>query len=378
MKKLTYLLLFLSHFCFAQETINGSIMHDALERTFILYVPEIYDEAVAVPLVFNFHGYTSDAEEQMNYGDFRTIADTAGFILVHPMGTLDEDGQPYWNADWGGAADDIGFTEALIDSLSMDYNINPERIYSTGMSNGGFMSYTLACYLSDRFAAVASVTGTMVNGQPANCDIDAPLPILEIHGTADFIVPYNGNGSWMLPVEDVLDFWIGINDCSAEPIVTDLPDTDPNDGSTVTHMIWPDGTWGADIEHYKVNGGGHTWPGAESPFGFTNQDINASEIIWQFFAKYDKGGLISDVVTPTINNINIFPNPASSSVTITSDKPQSEKLVITDVTGKNIFEKNWNTKLQIDLSDVQAGVYFLYRYGNDESFISTDKIIVTK
>jgi polyhydroxybutyrate depolymerase len=90
----------------------------------------------------------------MFYGDFRTIADTAGFLLVHPLGTLDPTGTTYWNSGWGGTVDDIGFTGALIDSIAEAYSVNLDRVYSTGMSNGGFMSYTLACSLSDRIAAI--------------------------------------------------------------------------------------------------------------------------------------------------------------------------------------------------------------------------------
>ncbi|MBL4624255.1 MAG: hypothetical protein JKY42_03830, partial [Flavobacteriales bacterium] len=134
---------------FAQQTIIDTISHDGIERTFTLYVPAIYSPGNSTPLVINFHGYTSNMASQMSYGDFRDIADTAGFIIVHPMGTLDGSGQTYWNSGWGGTVDDIGFTAALIDSISIAYTINQDRVYSTGTSNGGFMSYTLACSLSN-------------------------------------------------------------------------------------------------------------------------------------------------------------------------------------------------------------------------------------
>jgi len=144
-------------------TINGSIEHNGMDRSYILYVPESYDGTKAVPLVLNFHGYTSNAKDQMNYGDFRPLADKEGFIVVHPQGTL-LDGKTHWNVGgWTLASkvDDVAFTEALLDHLSSEYKIDAKRVYSTGMSNGGYMSFLLACQLSNRIAAVASVTGSM-------------------------------------------------------------------------------------------------------------------------------------------------------------------------------------------------------------------------
>ncbi|MEL6972721.1 MAG: PHB depolymerase family esterase, partial [Bacteroidota bacterium] len=147
---------------YGQQIINSSIQFDDLERTYLLYVPPSYTGDESVPLVLNFHGYTSNSGEQFFYSDFRAVADLNNFLVVHPQGTQDSEGNTHWNVGWGGSTvDDVGFTAALIDSLAAEYNINPERIYSTGMSNGGFMSYQLACELSDRIAAIASVTGTM-------------------------------------------------------------------------------------------------------------------------------------------------------------------------------------------------------------------------
>ena len=128
MKILLSLIFFLTtFFSFAQQTINGSITHGGVQRTYILYVPASYSAVTAAPLVFNFHGYTSNASAQIFYGEFRPIADTAGFLLVVPQGTIDGQGNTYWNSGWLGATDDVGFTEALIDSLSASYNINQEN-----------------------------------------------------------------------------------------------------------------------------------------------------------------------------------------------------------------------------------------------------------
>ena len=110
---------------YAQQTINGSLVHNGLTRTYILYIPASYSAANSAPLVFNFHGYTSNATEQMWYGDFRTIADTAGFIIVHPEGTLNNSGVTHWNVGCGGSTvNDINFTSTLIDSIASEYSSN--------------------------------------------------------------------------------------------------------------------------------------------------------------------------------------------------------------------------------------------------------------
>lgn len=296
MKKLLAFLICLPLFTFGQQTINASITHGGLQRDYILYVPASYSAATSVPLVFNFHGYTSNANQQMWYGDFRPIADTEGFIIVHPEGTLDNSGTSHWNVGWGGSTvDDIGFTESLIDNLSASYNIDNNRIYSTGMSNGGFMSYQLACELSDRIAAIASVTGSMSTNWFNSCSPNHQMPIMEIHGTADGNVPY-------ATIPSIMDFWTNFNNCNNTPIITNVPDINTNDGCTAEHQIWENGNNGSTVEHYKIIGGEHSWPGALFPNGVTNQDIDASEKIWEFFSKYDINGLISPTSISNITN----------------------------------------------------------------------------
>ena len=132
MKKLLLILFIIPFFSFSQQTIYGNITHDNILRSYILYIPDIYSSNKAAPLIFNFHGYTSNAYDQMLYGDFREIADTAGFLVVHPQGTLDFGGSTHFNVGWGGSfVDDIGFTNLLLDTISNKYNINLNRVYST-------------------------------------------------------------------------------------------------------------------------------------------------------------------------------------------------------------------------------------------------------
>ena len=266
-----------------------------------MYVPASYSPGNDLPLVLNFHVYTSNAWQQAFYSNFNTVADAEGFIIVYPDGTLDNQGTTHWNVGWGGSTvDDIGFTSALIDSISAEYSINQDRVYSTGMSNGGFMSYQLACELSDRIAAIASVTGSMNLGWFNSCNPNHPMPVMEIHGTLDPTVSYNAS-SFTESIPDILDFWANFNNCNSTPIISNVPDIITTDGCTAEHQIWENGDNGATVEHYKIIDGEHTWPGALAIAGVTNQDINASEKIWEFFNKYDINGLINSTNTSNIS-----------------------------------------------------------------------------
>lgn len=378
MKKILLILsvLYLPTLIFAQQTINGSIIHNGLQRDYILYVPENYTADNAVPLVFNFHGYTSNANEQMNYGDFRSIADTVGFIIVHPNGTVDNFGNTHWNVGWGtSTVDDIGFTEALIDSLALDYNINFERIFATGMSNGGFMSYTLACELSNKIAAIASVTGSMNVGQENTCNAEHQMPIMEFHGTADGTVPYGGNIIFA-STESVIDYWVNFNNCDLTPVFTELDDIDPDDGSTVEHYLYENGDNGADVEHFKILNGGHTWPGSLFGGAGTNNDIDASVEIWNFFHKYDINGLrIPTSVNPdheNISEIKIYPNPTNSFLNIELEMNKTLEYRLLDLTGQIILHASINNSSKLDVSKLNRGMYIL-RIGN-QSF----KILITE
>ncbi|MEO6132679.1 MAG: T9SS type A sorting domain-containing protein [Saprospiraceae bacterium] len=365
MKIVSVTLLFLS-LCFtvaAQQTFYGSITHDNLQRQYILYVPASYRPGTAAPLVFNFHGYTSNDFEQMFYGDFRPIADTAGFLVVHPQGTIDQAGNTHWNVGWGtSSVDDVGFTGALIDSLSASYSIDQERIYSTGMSNGGFFSYLLACDLSDRIAAIASVTGSMDVNEPAVCHPEHPMPVMEVHGTSDPTVPYAGNFIFS-SIPSVINFWVNFNACTTPPIITAIDDINMSDGCTAEHQVYVDGTNGAEVEHYKIIGGVHAWPGSAFGGVGTNQDINASKEIWRFFSKYDIHGLIQTTSTKAVTNTNsvsIYPNPANNEITVKFKSNRPALYILSTMSGRPVMSgiiDNRNSILHID--HLPNGMYIL-------------------
>jgi len=362
MKYTTVILLF-TGFVFsstAQQTINASITHDGIERDYILYVPEIYDGSTAAPLVLNFHGFGSSASQQMFYGDFRDIADTEGFLLAHPEGTTFI-GNQFWNVGFPGLSsniDDVGFTEALIDELATLYAIDLDRVYATGMSNGGFMSFLLACQLSEKIAAVASVTGSMTQDTFDDCNAQHPTPVLQIHGTEDDVVLYNEN-NLSLPIPDVISYWVDHNNCETTPTTTTLPDVDVSDGSTLEHSVYEDGDNGVTTEHMKVIGGGHTWPGSVLNTAGTNQDIDASMEIWLFFSRYDINGLLSTDDSEN-KQVSIYPNPTHSKINLLLNYSKEVNYELFSPLGKQLMTGTiTSSNQQIDISHLPSNIYFL-------------------
>lgn len=343
-----------------QELISGSLMHNGLERTYRIYVPAAYlSSTTDVPLVINFHGRTSTSNEQIVYGDFRPIADRENFLIVHPQGTLDDTGTTYWNAQFSpSGVDDIGFTSALITELSADYNIDQNRIYSTGMSNGGFMSYTLACELSDKIAAIASVTGSMTRDQiNRTCNPQNITPIMEIHGTEDNVVPYEGTNLGLAGIEEVLNFWREKNNCS-ETEVLEVPDSNTTDDSTVEHELNTTCSENTSIELFKVIGGGHTWPGSAIDFGVTNYDINASEEIWRFFSQYNLDGKISALKETLPVEFKMTTDHSTIQLSFTSNELKDIRIL--SMNGEILTQrKTSNLESSISIAHLPAALYLV-------------------
>jgi len=360
MKLFTLLLCLIPIFSFSQDVILDTIQHDGLDRDFILNIPTSYDGSEAMPVIFNFHGFGSNSTQQMFYGDFRSIAESEGIILVHPQGTF-LGGQAHWNV--GGftnasTIDDVGFTEAIIEYLLSNYNIDESRIYATGMSNGGYMSYLLACQLGNRFAAIASVTGSMTLETEQECNPLHPTPVLQIHGTADEVVPFNG-ASFSVSIDDVISYWVSYNNCSSPPQVIEIEDNNTNDGSTATHTIYELCDQNITTELIKVDGGGHTWPGTVFGGPGTNQDFNASQTIWEFFSKYDINGFLSSTADDaSLTSVNVYPNPTTGVINIESFSIQDFKVF--NILGNEVLSSKLNSGIQsIDLSNLDEGLYFL-------------------
>ena len=363
--KVIFILLFLSFIGFTDaQTINGSFNYDGQTRTYSYYVPTSYITGIAVPLIVNLHGLGSSGSQQAAYTNFMSIADTANFIVVHPDGTYNPSNptQRFWNfGGMGSNVDDLGFLEVLIDTLSAHYTINQNRVYSTGLSNGGYMSYYLACE-SNRFAAIASVGATMTTTMYNSCNPLYPIPVMEIHGTSDAIVAYNGSlGN--KTVEEVIDLWVNKNNCNSTPTITQVPNTNTTDEATAEHYLYPDGDNGHTVELYKVIDGGHTWPGGAIPiptFGNTCMDFSASKEIWRFFSQYSNPYVGINAEKIENNHLSIYPNPTNGKLNIKLENNSSlpYELTIYDMQGREIVSQQSNQlSLLLNLEHLQPGIY---------------------
>jgi len=269
-----------SESCYS-NTNPQTIVHDGINREYILYIPNSYDGTSAVPLMLNFHGFGGSASDYMSYADMRAEAESDTFILVYPQGSCLE-GSSHWNpcpvgGDNKSTADDIGFVESMTNEISSQYNVDMDRIYAVGYSNGGMMAYGLANYKSDLIAAVASVSGVMLD---CTGSTSHPMPVLDLHGTSDQVIPYNGSNDYR-SVQSVLDHWINFNNTTTNPTVT----SDQSGGMTIEHYVYDQGDSSVSVEHYKYIGGEHVW------FSSTFQGQNTSELVWNFVSRYDINGL---------------------------------------------------------------------------------------
>ena len=261
-----------------------TLTHDNVNRNYLVYIPDSYDSEIDYPLMFVFHGFGGIATQFINNADMRDLAESNNFIVVYPQG-LDLGGTgSHWNcsnpsADNKSDVDDIGFIENLIDQLIVDYPvIDSKRIYAAGYSNGGFMSYYLACN-SKKFAAIGSVAGTMLDDSYQSCNANFPTAMINIHGTNDFDVPYDGN-TYYPSIPEVVDWWKNFNNTPNEDLLTN------QDGSIEQYKYYND-AGDIYVEHIKIIGGDHYW---DDKLNYDGK--NTSGLIWDFVSSYNIDGII--------------------------------------------------------------------------------------
>lgn len=278
--------------------IRKEIVLDGLTRVYRVQIPASYDGKKPVPLLFVLHGGGGTGERIPKFTGFGDLCEKKGFVTVYPDGYKN-----VWNIASGlflFGVDDIKFFKVMIEQILSQYRIDKTLIYAAGISNGAMMCFTLACRMSDSFAAIAAVSGNL----PVILMQEKPedsVSVLIINGTDDPIVPYNGGSikvfgrerGRVLSTEETLNFWIKANNCIQQISVDNPPDTVKDDGSYVEIKAFRNLLNGVEVMLYSIKGGGHTWPGAvqylpEYIIGKTNKDINASEKIWEFFSKHKK------------------------------------------------------------------------------------------
>lgn len=276
-------------------TIAATYIHNGIEREYILYIPEDLPENA--PLVIGMHGYSSSAWTFKNRFGWDEVAQENKFIMCYPQGTIEVyNDYSHWNARLKlSTVDDVGFISNLALFLVDEYQLDKDRIFATGFSNGGYMSYTLACERPDVFRAIASVSGLMSdytwqNYNPRHLTPpewlgyypSTPVPVCHIHGTEDSIVPIDGNTPYIIwsggpSAPELIEFWAGINECTT----IETKQITKN----ITATYYTNDETSAQVWYYVYEGWNHYWPSKDYTVDKPSE-INAQDIIWEFFSMY--------------------------------------------------------------------------------------------
>lgn len=347
----------------SQDFKLQSIEYDGLNREYSIYVPMSYDGSERFPLLFNFHGGNDQISNWINVADMSPLADTANFILVYPQARPDpsDGGSLNWLPKTDGTFDDVNFVNALIDTLLENFQIDENRIYACGYSLGGDMSFELACKLSNRIAAIASVARTMRADPIDYCKPDHPTGVLTILGTNDFISPYDGivfNGiEYYLSAAATHTYWASFNGCGKTPSMREV-------STSVKRYIWTTSLGCNYVEELKVNGGGHDWPGS-----FGNMTISANTEIWNFVSKFNLKGQIGCASNSQMNvenkvKIILSPNPCKSQLRVINRADTKSNYSIYTILGKPLLKGVLRPgENEFDLSQLSSNIY-IFQAGN--------------
>lgn len=211
--------------CLSASTGVADVLIDVGGRTVNVHVPPSYSPATPIPVVMLLHAYGGTGAIQEGYMHFEPLADSEGFLYLHPDGTTDLLGYQFWNAtdaccdDYGSGVDDVAFLSAVLDEVEAQFNVDPRRIHLIGHSNGGFMAYRMACDHAERIAAIASLAG-VTWFDPLDCNASEPVHVLQIHGTADSTVLYAGGSFGGVPYPGAVETaqaWASTAGCSPAP-----------------------------------------------------------------------------------------------------------------------------------------------------------------
>ncbi len=269
------------------------------QRSGELFVPA-HAPSESLPLVVVLHGGNGSGKTMESYTGFTQLAGSQKFAVVYPDGI---------DGNWNDGRDnprstasreninDVLFIRTLVEKIVVESNLDRSRVFATGMSNGGFMSIRLACDTTGIFAGVAAVSGTAPIDFAQHCQSSDSMPILQIHGDADPLAPYEGGAvkfgrqqrGDVVSVDALADFFVKRNGCDPSPAIGSLADTSTGDGSTISTRTWSNCTKNVPTVFWRVVGGGHTWPSERRSLpaglvGTTNTDVDATAEIWKFFS----------------------------------------------------------------------------------------------
>ncbi len=288
------------------DLLPQSLTWQNRERTYWIHLPPEAKMQGPLPILFHLHGGggTGKGTPGLTYRRFNQIADREGFMVVYPDG-IDKswnDGRTDHLKPENKEVDDVGFIAEIIKRLKETYPIDAERIFTTGMSNGGFMSSRLLCDRADLFRGGAILTASLSEDYLPKCQPEKPVAVLVMNGTDDPLVPYEGGDvrvfkrgksrGRVISNDDYLAFWKEQNGCTGQEDTVELPNKRKWDGTTVSITTYTNCHTGGALKFYKIIGGGHTWPGGlqylgKRLIGNTSREINACEEIWAFFSSLE-------------------------------------------------------------------------------------------
>lgn len=276
---------------------NRKLTVDGRERNFLVHIPPKYDPKKPTPVILAFHGGGANASNMVAFSNLNDKSDKSGFIVVYPNGSGRQEKILSFNGGnccayaMNNKIDDVEFTRKILDNLAKSANIDPKRIYATGISNGGIMCYLLASELSERIAAIAPVGGPMGT---SNCNPKRPVSVIHFHGTDDEFAPFKGGkgkgftGTEFYSVDHSIQAWIKANGCNKAPSILNIHDNS-KDGTTITRKTFGSGKDNSEVVLIEIQGGGHTWPGQEprlKSLGKSTKNISANDLMWEFFQKH--------------------------------------------------------------------------------------------
>ncbi|MCE3007854.1 MAG: prolyl oligopeptidase family serine peptidase [Bacteroidetes bacterium] len=391
-----------------------------------MYEPDSYDGTVAYPLVISLHGGSGNMVNAQGFSRLNPWANTKGYLVAWPQGyatVVSPLGNGYtWadgrntNADQAGI-DDVGFLLNLVDSLKEQYNIDTNRVYLCGFSNGGFMVQRMACQAPERFAAMASLGAAQGVDNFALCQPSKPVPMAFLNGTADPEMPYEGGAMRneltqdAAPTEEVVQFWVEHNQCQTKLDTVFVPESAVVDNSSVKIIAYTGCACNAHVKLYKIIGGGHTWPGVfvgqQNLLGFTNRDINGSEELLDYFSQFsrcslppppaencsepctscgceackcegnacvcDTGTTVARTAPGHVLPVRLYPNPAHTELKLQLSTPGTVHYRLVNAFGQTV-QQGQVADQQIPLAGLASGLYVVrLRQGSLEAAHSFHK-----
>lgn len=366
--------LFVTYVCFfwlsssAQQSTNY-LPFDGLNRSYKQYIPQLYDSTESTPVVFWFHPLNSNGNNFLTI-DLDLVADTANFIIISPNALTDPlINTTAWNAGmesggWSPNADvdDVGFTMAILDTLSSRINIDPSKVYAAGSGTGGFFVNRLACEHPEVFEAIASVRGTI--GIGINCEPSSAIRIAEFHGTEDDYHDYY-EGGFGNSTPEWIAFWQSANGCDDTLINGPLPDTQ-DDGLTIDYFRYANCSENSEVVHYRINEDGGYWLTADN-------DLNYTTEIWLFFLGVQPQ-LVSGVADSKWRNLHVYPNPATTTLTIElpANTATISNVELIDLTGRvsKLKASVLNGLAVLDFNGLSNGTYMVRVVAEDDIYVS--------